>query len=201
MPPAPVAYIDLKIPDHIVQGIYDTIYDEYAPKQGQGKVQRSKGFVIDPNYRDCKIVDVHAQHWFVGMIWHHIMRTNQHNFQYDILSFDNDQIQFISYEQGGHYSWHLDDLGYIHENVIPKSLLKTENITEFQRKLSFSLLLNDNYEGGELQVLHQPKTLYRVPKQKGRLFIFDARCNHRVTKVKSGRRDVLVGWVVGPRWK
>ena len=72
---------------------------------------------------------------------------------------------------------------------------------QFNRKISFSLLLNDDYEGGELQILKHPSGLTKVPKKAGTLVIFDSNCYHRVTPVKKGRRDVLVGWVIGPRWR
>ena len=75
------------------------------------------------------------------------------------------------------------------------------NPLEYNRKLSFSLLLNDDYEGGELQLLYPPHTFCKVPKEKGHLVIFDSRVQHRVNPVKNGTRQSLVGWAVGPRWR
>lgn len=59
----------------------------------------------------------------------------------------------------------------------------------------------DEYEGGELQLLDPTGHLYTVPKERGTISIFDSRLSHRVRKVKSGCRKSLVGWVVGPRWR
>ena len=72
-----------------------------------------------------------------------------------------------------------------------------------KRKLSFSLQLTDpsEYEGGVMQIRSFEDTLYEVPKEKGVIVIFDSRARHRVTKVKSGCRKSLVGWVGGPKWK
>ena len=74
---------------------------------------------------------------------------------------------------------------------------------ESSRKLSFSLQLsNENdYEGGELQFLTDENISYYAPKKRGTLVIFDSRSRHRVTKVRSGVRRSLVGWVNGPRWQ
>lgn len=195
-----IAYIDMVIPDSIIDSIYETL-EPHRNRQTQTKVQDTLDFTEDKAYRDCKSIAVPAHHWFVGMIYHHISRTNDHNFQYDIECFGGDSVEFISYTKGNNYKWHIDDLGYPLHQDIPSVRQKRPHITEWQRKLSFSLLLNDDYEGGELQILYSPKTLYKIPKEKGRLVIFDSRALHRVTPVKSGRRDVLVGWVVGPRWR
>lgn len=195
-----LAHIDFQLPQSQIDSIYETLND-YRQKQHETKVQRDVGFEVDKSYRDCISTSIPAFHWFVGMIWHHVSRTNDHNFQYDIKCFGGDAIEFMSYERGGHYKWHIDDLGHPLYQDIPRVREQRQDFIEWQRKLSFSLLLNDEYEGGELQILYPPRGLYRIPKKKGQLVIFDSRAYHRVTPVKSGRRDALVGWVVGPRWR
>lgn len=195
-----LAHIDFALPQSQIDSIYETVED-LRQKQQQAKVQNKLDFEVDKSYRDCVSISIPTYHWFAGMIWHHIMRTNDHNFQFDITCFGSDSIEFMSYERGGQYKWHVDDLGHPLFQDIPKVREQRQDFTEWQRKLSFSLLLNEEYEGGELQILYPPKKLYKIPKKKGQLVIFDSRALHRVTPVKSGRRDALVGWVVGPRWR
>ena len=70
-------------------------------------------------------------------------------------------------------------------------------------KLSFSLQLSDpdDYEGGNFQLIDESGKLYVAPRKRGTIILFDSRTQHRVLKVKKGRRKSIVGWVVGPRWK
>jgi hypothetical protein len=135
--------------------------------------------------RDCIQAGLHSQLWFAGMLWHNISRVNEYNYRYDIRHFENDQINFIRYYTGGHYRWHSDD----HSRGQEQS-----------RKLSFTLQLNDEYDGGEFQIYHEQQSI-TIPKKKGLMVIFDSRCTHRVRPVKTNYRDVLVGWTVGPHWR
>lgn len=196
----PFTYIDLNLPQSQIDSIYETIHQRNI-QPTKGKVLTDGEFQERSRIRDCSAVGLDAQYWFVGMIWHHISRANMHNFQYDITSFDNDSVEYLSYDKGGHYTWHCDDFLGKYSPKVPVEGLIDQRVVEYSRKLSFSLLLNDDYEGGEFQIYFPPHHMITIPKQKGKLIIFDSRCVHRVRKIKSGRRDSLVGWVVGPRWK
>lgn len=55
---------------------------------------------------------------------------------------------------------------------------------------SFTLFLNDDYTGGELEV---NKTL--VKPKKGKLFVYPTRYYHQVKEVTDGTRYVAVGWI------
>lgn len=194
------AYFHTQLPQSILQEITQTC-EQARPHLAPTTVMTDDGLKHDKTYRDNQAVAIPVHHWFAGMIWHYIMRVNQHNFQYDITCFGDDRIEFMSYDVGGFYKWHQDHIIYNY-NKETESIEKVyTNQYQFNRKISFSLLLNDDYEGGELQILKQPTNLIKIPKKAGTLVIFDSSCYHRVTKVKSGRRDALVGWVIGPRWK
>jgi PKHD-type hydroxylase len=97
-------------------------------------------------------------------------------------------LQYTVYDSNQHYGWHVD--------------VDLNNVSEFQRKLSFSLLLSDDYEGGELQIEGgSPSTEERVktvPLKRGDMVVFPSYVWHRVTPVTRGRRISLVGWVDGP---
>ena len=177
------------------------VCEDLLPHATPTKIMTPSGLQEDKSYRDNVSCAIPTYHWFVGMIWHYIMRVNQHNFQYDITCFADDVIEFMSYDVGGHYKWHQDHTLFNY-NKDTESIEHCYDMQyQFNRKISFSLLLNDDYEGGELQILKPPVGLTKIPKKAGTLAIFDSTCYHRVTPVKSGRRNVLVGWVIGPRWK
>ena len=71
-------------------------------------------------------------------------------------------------------------------------------------KLSFTICLNDNYEGGEFELsLPNPKPekhrFFKFDKvfKKGTLIVFPSFTWHKVNPVIKGYRKVLVGWVLG----
>jgi PKHD-type hydroxylase len=75
---------------------------------------------------------------------------------------------------------------------------------EYVRKLSFSLQLSDpeDYTGGEVQFMDNSRKTYFAPKQRGTLIMFDSRSlltDYVRSSLASER--VLVGWVVGKRWR
>ena len=71
-------------------------------------------------------------------------------------------------------SWHQDNSGKTNDH----------------RKVSMSLLLNNNFQGGELEFETQSANLINV----GDYVIFDSMMRHRVTKVTQGTRKTLVCW-------
>jgi PKHD-type hydroxylase len=73
------------------------------------------------------------------------------------------------------------------------------------RKVSFTLCLNEEYEGGEFEVArpnpNPEKHKFTKFKEKftmGTLISFPSFVWHKVHPVTSGTRKVLVGWATGP---
>lgn len=97
-------------------------------------------------------------------------------------------LQFTKYDVGEKYDWHIDTIWN----------------QEDTRKISFSLLLNDDFEGGDLQFeIGSPGTEERittVKMKKGDIVFFPSYLWHRVTPVTRGERYSLVGWVRGPNF-
>jgi len=170
---------------------------------------------VEPKFRNSKNCWISTTHWMSGLIWHHVMRANRENFMYDLHGFDGEVLQYTSYGEGGYYNWHVDQ-GLAGLMVPPQkiaNLLLTKEEAEqwvmmqaqCVRKLSFSLLLSDpsEFSGGDLQFnnIGQYAQSFFAPREMGQVVIFDSRIPHRVTKIKSGVRKSLVGWVVGPRWR
>jgi len=82
---------------------------------------------------------------------------------------------FLKYETGGFYTTHLDD-----DTVNP-------------RRISISLLLNEEYEGGEFQFFGE----YKVNGKTGSAIVFPSNfCYpHEILPVTSGTRYCIVTWI------
>lgn len=105
---------------------------------------------------------------------------NKNHFKLD-LDFNHIDCFFGRYDEGMHYSsLHMDCIA-----------------GEVQRKLSFSLLLNDNFQGGDFMTL----TNSVVDCPAGKLLIFPSFLPHKVSVVEAGSRYVIFGWVYGPNFK
>ena len=68
-----------------------------------------------------------------------------------------------------------------------------------KRKISISWLLNDEYEGGDLEIQVHGES-YRY-KQQSQMIAFTSFLNHRVTPITKGCRKAIVAWINGGEWK
>jgi PKHD-type hydroxylase len=102
-----------------------------------------------------------------------------------------EHFQHARYGVGNKYDWHVDQHPHPH---------KLEGAI---RKISFTLFLNDGYEGGELDLeIGSPRTENRhatfAKKKPGTMVFFLGDTWHRVRPVTSGVRESMVGWYLGP---
>ena len=109
--------------------------------------------------------------------------ANDEQFEFVLNPLLHETLQYTEYDskKEGHYGWHID----IGEGKFGG------------RKLSIVLMLNDDYEGGELEIWEKGF----VPKGKGNLFVFPSYLLHRVMPVTKGLRKSLVLWANGPTLK
>jgi len=105
------------------------------------------------------------------------------NWNYDVT--DMFPFQYSVYHENDHYDWHVDT---------GSAYLKQK-----ERKISFSLILNDNYEGGELEFKNSDENI-SLDLNKGDMVTFPSFLEHRVKPVLNGTRISLVGWMVGPKY-
>lgn len=113
-----------------------------------------------------------------------IVKTANREYNYDLSNAVLEPPQIAAYhaKTKGTYGWHLD---------IGATLLT--------RKLSISIPLNSDYEGGELQFNYgKPATQTQEP---GSAIVFPSYIMHRVTAVEKGTRYSLVTWIHGPHWR
>jgi len=97
-------------------------------------------------------------------------------------------VQFGIYGKGDFYDWHVD-----------QHLKPVNNVV---RKISMTLFLNDDYEGGEFDLeIYRPDAdpRYKTFKLKPwSAIFFQGDQWHRVRPVTSGLRKSLVAWFYGP---
>lgn len=89
--------------------------------------------------------------------------------------------QFTEYKSGEYYDWHTD----------------SSNEGEYKdRYCSIVIQLNDEYEGGYLQLKDESgDNTIQLDKGVGRMYIFYSNIRHRVMPVVSGVRYSLVNWI------
>lgn len=111
------------------------------------------------------------------------------NFDIDVL----EPLQYTEYGVGDEYGWHCDQ----HRSPYPDGRV---------RKFSFSILLNDSFQGGAFDLeIHPPNVDVRHVAfeglRPGTALFFQADLWHRVRPVTDGNRKSLVGWVLGPKFR
>tara|TARA_R100000005_G_C4941391_1_gene165737 strand:- start:296 stop:841 length:546 start_codon:yes stop_codon:yes gene_type:complete len=117
--------------------------------------------------------------------------NKESGWNYSLTEFE--PLQYTIYNKGDYYDWHIDS----HTKPYNNGMI---------RKLSFSLCLNDDYEGGQFSVCtpHPISAKTKIetfdrPKT-GTMIVFPSHTWHKVDKVTNGVRKTLVGWVVGKQW-
>ncbi len=113
-------------------------------------------------------------------------QANEVRFKFDVSGFMNyDAPMIMEYGKGCHYDWHID---------VGKGVPN--------RKLSYTIQLSkpEDYEGGDLEFLGT-QIKQEEFRQQGTCIIFPSFLAHKVSKVKSGTRYAIVGWVHGPTYK
>jgi predicted 2-oxoglutarate/Fe(II)-dependent dioxygenase YbiX len=89
------------------------------------------------------------------------------------------ELDILKYDTGGHYVYHVD---FFHQ---------------FPRQFSLILLLNNDYEGGDL-IFNNTKynDEYKIKTQPGRLIVWPSNFlfPHKVEEVTKGKRYSIVGW-------
>lgn len=104
------------------------------------------------------------------------------NWNYDIRRIE--KVQMSQYGIGGHYNWHMDS---------------KEPVNNEQRKLSISILLNDGFEGGGLEI--ESNKGENVLKSRGDIVVFPSFLHHKVIPVTDGIRYSAVSWAYGPTFR
>lgn len=122
------------------------------------------------------------------MAWSYLNDANE-NAKWK-FSIDSAQpMQITRYSEGGHYEYHIDGNGFTREMQDPKQTTYGKT-----RKLSMTIVLNEDYEGGEFQFFRDDRL---VREKTGTVIVFPSYVQHRVLPITKGTRYSLVVWFCG----
>jgi PKHD-type hydroxylase len=120
-------------------------------------------------------------------------KNNHWNYDYDAV----EDLQFTKYDgqKKQHYNWHADQRSLPYDNKVDEILRGKI------RKISFSILLNEDYDGGNFEfetgLPHEENRITTLTPSTGCAIVFPSFMYHRVTPVTKGVRYSLVGWICG----
>lgn len=128
--------------------------------------------------------------WIFDRLNFIIQAANEQFYNFHLNGYPSFQYTTYDASSNGRYDWHTDmSFGQKYGNDAEP------------RKLSLSLLLSDDFEGGEFQINNgKEQNPLVVPMHKGRVVLFPSFMIHRVTPVTKGTRKSLVVWALGPKF-
>ena len=138
-------------------------------------------------------VNFHNQQWVYDLIWPYMQGSNI-NVGWDFEISAAEDYQISKYEVGDFYSTHMDCLGTNSTKWVQNDNPMLHNKT---RKISMSLILNDDYEGGDLILFD----VGPMKQEVGTMIFFPSFLPHEVTPVTKGTRYSLVMWFLGTPWR
>ena len=155
---------------------------------------------IDKKVRISDVVWTNDQ-WIYDTIWPYMEEANeQAGWKYDIKGAED--MQITRYKKGGFYYFHKDGKG---DHLSAYNDPNNEVMHGHVRKLSMTVLLNDNYEEGEFQFATYSKEKCKIETPEfnkiGSIIVFPSDMEHRVAPVTKGIRYSLVVWFLGPPFK
>jgi len=143
---------------------------------------------IDKKVRDVKnlpmgnlgesLTKVHWNNLLHWMITKSFLNYCKEFKEYEIgMNGNIDNVQILRYGVNQHYKWHVDDGG------------------NHFRRLSFIMMLNNDFEGGELEFKIKEKII-KIDVKAGRIIVWPSSFlfPHRVTPVTKGVKHTVVCW-------
>lgn len=164
-------------------------YDLEKAKIGNSESQFSQVRKSDIRFFGRDDIEHFDIEWLFSKLDHAINEINRRYYEYEIYS--TRSFQYTTYDASyeGHYDWHMDTYFDVERAV--------------HRKLSMSLFLNEDYDGGEFDICtgSQENNVNTFKEYPGSAIIFPSFMSHRVRPVTKGIRKSLVVWFTGPNWK
>jgi predicted 2-oxoglutarate/Fe(II)-dependent dioxygenase YbiX len=129
------------------------------------------------SYRSVKIKDIDINE--IPGLRDQVLSANFEYYRLNVNALKSDCF-FAKYETGMHYQ-------ELHMDCVPG---------DHQRKITFTLMLNDDFEGGQFELLGNTY----IEKERGKLLVLPSFLPHRITQVTSGVRYAIFGWFYGPNF-
>ena len=151
------------------------------------------------NNTKVRISDVYWTHdqWLYDLIWPFMLEANKvSGWNLDIHAAES--MQLARYRKGGFYEWHKDGSS---DSLAAYDEPQNEFLNGKVRKISMSLILNDDFESGEFEFCcygEGKSEITPIELKRGDMIFFTSGMEHRVRPVTKGTRYSLVNWFVGP---
>lgn len=130
--------------------------------------------------------------WLYKICWGYLHEANRNsNWNFEVSA--SEMMQITKYKKDGHYNFHYDSNGFTKFERPNNKFINGKT-----RKLSMSIVLNDDYEGGEFEFFDNPNL---IKEKKGTIIVFPSYLVHRVKPVTKGTRYSLVVWFCGEPFK
>ena len=160
------------------------------------KTGRKGDYKPDPKTRISDVAWCNDQ-WVYDLTWPYMLEANQESgWSLNIKAAES--MQITRYKKGGFYSFHKDGMSdHLSTYNNPKNAYMHGHV----RKISMSIILNDNFEGGAFEFASYNKekcVITPIEAKAGDLIFFCSGMEHRVAPVTKGVRYSLVNWFVGP---
>ena len=147
--------------------------------------------VLDTSLRRSEVFWT-SEEWLRTLVWSYMDAYNEvSGLSYDIRSVE--PLQVTRYVKGGFYDFHIDGFGS-----------NKWEVGGSVRKLSMTIELSGDYEGGDFQVARCREGKIEVDtmdKSMGTVILFPSVLEHRVLPVTRGVRYSLVAWFTGPAFR
>jgi len=165
---------------------------QYGNEQISDTATTGGGKTPKKTLRSSEVAWLHDP-WILEILEDYVENANHYagwGFEWQLQN----QVQFTKYGVGDHYNWHKDtEIPETHDGKV--------------RKLSITVTLNDDYEGGKLFIdtnhtygKKDPKHISKVDSA-GSICVFPSDTWHKISKVTKGTRYSLVVWLTGEAWK
>ena len=157
---------------------------------------RKGDYKPDPKTRISEVFWTTEQ-WIYDLTFPYMYEANKRSgWNLDIKAAES--MQITRYRKGGFYNFHRDgNSDHLSAYDFPNNPFMDGHV----RKISMSIILNDNFEGGEFEFASYGKeqcSITPIEAKAGDIIFFCSGMEHRVAPVTKGVRYSLVNWFVGP---
>ena len=163
------------------------------------KEERLTGIKIKPK-KDSKVRTSDTrwttEQWIYDLIFPFMQEANkQAGWNLDVATAE--PMQIARYKKGGFYTNHSDGLA---DSLSAYNMPDNSFLHGKVRKISMSMILNDDFEGGDLEFcsyFNGECKIIPVKLNVGNMIFFLSGVEHRVAPVTKGTRYSLVSWFLG----
>ena len=155
---------------------------------------------VDYKRRKSQVVWANED-WIYNLLNPYMVEANNKSgWNFDIKACETPQL--TKYKKDDFFSWHIDGHS---DSLSTYDLPENKFLNKNVRKISMTLLLNEDYEGGNFQFGFFNKGDVSIANPefstKGSLIFFPSFIYHQVTPITQGTRYSLVAWFIGPPFK